>query len=355
MAEEPGPRGRQPAVIEAVAQAAGVSRQTVSNALNAPGRLRPATLARVLSTIEDLDYRPNRAARSLRKRESKLVGLRVNPATAGRAGSLFDRFLHALVEHSVGAGYHILLFTPTDPANELSGFNDLLATTTVDAFVLTDTHHGDRRLEWLQRQQARFVAFGRPWETSQHAWVDVDGAAGTGAAVHHLVELGHRRIGYVGWPAGSDVGADRQRGWSDAVTHHGLDTNGLLANCEDTTDSGVEAGGLLLDSPEPPTALVCASDTLAMGVFAAMAHRGLVPGSDVAVTGFDDSPTAAVVPGGLTSVRQPLEDAAQAIVKRLEAILRDGEPADQGELLTPTLVVRGSTRGADTGNVKETR
>jgi len=335
---QPGP------TIEEVARVAGVSRQTVSNALNAPDRLRAETLAHVLAVVDRLGYRPNRAARNLRRRESRLVGLRINPAVPDRAGTLLDRFLHALAEQSVVAGYHLLLFTPRDANDELAGFADLLRTTAVDAFVLTDTHRGDPRLAWLRQLEAPFVAFGRPWDDQlTHAWVDVDGAAGTEMAVDHLVERGHRRIGFVGWPEDSDVGEDRRSGWLAACTRHGIAVPGSTARSADRTDAAAAAVRPLLDAPEPPTALVCASDTLAMGVLATVAERGLRAGVDVAVTGFDDSPTAAVVAPGLTSVRQPLEEVAAAIVRRLDAVLSGRPTEPPGELLTPTLVVRGTT------------
>ena len=335
---------RRPPNIGDVAQAAGVSRQTVSNALNAPERLRQDTLCRVLGAVQRLGYRPNRVARSLRRQESRLIGLSLRPALPDRAGSLLDRFLHALVEHSAGAGYHVLLFTPPDPDDEVSGFDELLNTTTVDAFVLTDTYRGDRRVSSLLHRVAPFVAFGRPWgDAAQHPWVDVDGAAGTASAVDHLVERGHRRIGFVGWPSDSDLGNDRLSGWSQASGRHGVEQRDLVARCSDTNHDGAAATAALLDSPEPPTALVCASDTLAMGALATLGARGLRPGRDVAVTGFDDTATAAVVPGGLTTVRQPLEDVAEAIVRRLDARLTGSPLPDLGELLTPALVVRGTT------------
>src|SRR5262249_54263285 len=99
----------------------------------------------------------------------------------------------------------------------------------------------------------------------------------------------------------------------------------------------------LLDRADAPTALVCASDTLAMGALRALEACGMAPGRDIAVTGFDDTPTAAALPVGLTSVHQPLEDVAAAIVKLLDAELSDAGAFDTGELLTPTLVVRGTS------------
>ena len=335
--------GHRPPTVADVARAAGVSRQTVSNALNAPARLRPETLQRVLVTVGELGYRPNRAARSLRRRESRLVGLHIQPPLPDRAGSVLDRFLHALAEEAARSGYHVLPFATGD-AEEICAFDELLSTTAVDAFVLTDTHRADARVRWLLCRDAPFVAFGRPWDDGPaHAWVDVDGRAGVAMVVDHLVQRGHRRIGYIGWGEASELGNDRRSGWAKACGRHALDNADLEARCADRIADGVVGASHLLDHHDAPTALVCASDTLAMGALRALDIRGMSPGRDVAVTGFDDTPTAAALPIGLTSVHQPLEDVAAAIVKGLDALLSGADTSDLGELLTPTLVVRGTS------------
>jgi len=335
--------GHRPPTVADVAFAAGVSRQTVSNALNAPARLRPETLQRVLVTVGELGYRPNRAARSLRRRESRLVGLHIHPPRPDQAGSVLDRFLHALAEESARTGYHVLPFAAGED-EEICAFDELLSTTAVDAFVLTDTHRADARVRWLLCRDAPFVAFGRPWEEAPaHAWVDVDGRAGIALVVEHLVRRGHRRIGYVGWDEASELGNDRRSGWVAACTRHHLDNADLEVRCEDRIADGALGAARLLDRDDTPTALVCASDTLAMGALRVLDERDIAPGRDVAVTGFDDTPTAAALPVGLTSVRQPLEDVAAAVVKRLDAVLSGAGVSDTGELLTPTLVVRGTS------------
>src|SRR5690349_18626236 len=108
-----------PPTLADVAELAGVSRQTVSNAVNNPELLRADTLQRVQNAIADLGYSPNRAARNLRTRASHLVGMRFTPAQEGTANALMDRFVHSLVEASAEAGYHVLLFAgdPTDPVS----------------------------------------------------------------------------------------------------------------------------------------------------------------------------------------------------------------------------------------------
>jgi len=346
MSEEsvrPGGAGVPAPTLADVAERAGVSRQTVSNAVNNPALLRPETLARVQAAIDALGYSPNRAARNLRTRSSHLIGLRIGPAQEGTANATMDRFVHSLVEATREVGYHVLLFA-ADAEDPTTAYDDLLRSTAVDAFVITDTYLGNPQAVWLEQRGAPFVAFGRPWDEPEapHAWVDVDGAAGTALATEHLLARGHQRIAWVGWREDSRIGEDRRSGWSRTMQEHGLPTAGLEARVEDAVAAGRDAGARLLDHARP-TAFVCASDTLAVGVLGTLADRGLVAGRDIAVVGFDDSQVAQVVPPGLTSVRQPLEDVAVQLVKALAGLLGHPRTIGPGVLLTPTLAVRGSS------------
>jgi DNA-binding LacI/PurR family transcriptional regulator len=345
-----------PPTLTTVADEAGVSRQTVSNALNSPHLLRPETLARVRRAIDALGYSPNRAARNLRTRSSHLIGLRVDRVVEGTANATMDRFLHSLVESSRDVGYHVLLFSSgvdvgagahdgqADDQPAVAGYDALLRSTAVDAFVVTDTYRGNPQTGWLERRGAPFVAFGRPWEapSARHPWVDVDGRTGVMLAVDHLVERGHERVAWIGWQKTSFIGEDRRTGWADAMHRHGFSTSRLSARGEDTLDFGRRAAHALLDN-ESPTALVCVSDTVAMGALHALAERGLAPGRDVAVVGFDDSIAAQCVPFGLTSVRQPLEAVAVEIVELLGKLLSHKPIQERGRLLVPSLSVRGSS------------
>ncbi|HLN78741.1 MAG TPA: LacI family DNA-binding transcriptional regulator [Nocardioidaceae bacterium] len=342
--------------LATVAREAGVSRQTVSNALNSPHLLRPETLERVRRAIDSLGYSPNRAARNLRTRASHLIGLRVDRVVEGTANATMDRFLHSLVESSKDAGYHVLLFSSgvdagngahdgrPDETTAIAAYDDLLRSTAVDAFVITDTYRGNPQAGWLDQRGAPFVAFGRPWDEPKagHPWVDVDGRTGVMLAVDHLVERGHERIAWVGWQKSSFIGEDRRTGWSDAMHGHGLSTSRLSARGDDTLDFGRRAAHALLEA-ERPTAFVCVSDTVAMGVLHTLAELGLAPGRDIAVVGFDDSIAAQVAPPGLTSVRQPLEQVAVEIVALLDKRLSHKPIDEPGRLLTPTLSVRGSS------------
>lgn len=332
--------------LATVAERAGVSRQTVSNALNNPELLREDTLARVQAVIEELGYTPNRAARQLRTRSSHMIGLRFEPAQEGTSNALMDRFVHTLVEATARTGHHIVLFSG-DPEDPLDGYDDLLRSTAVDAFVITDTYAGTPQADLLRRVGAPFVTFGRPWDdpSAPHPWVDVAGSRGAQLATEHLQELGHRRIAWLGWEKSSRIGEDRRSGWLSAMESGGLDPAGLGVRITDNVDAARMAAHQLLEDvgPDRVTGFACASDTIGIGVLHALAERGLRPGTDVGVVGFDDSLGAQVTWPGLTSVRQPLEQVAIEIVDLVTTVLSHKAVAEPARMLEPTLVVRRST------------
>ena len=345
----PPERGSSQVTLDDVAGFAGVSRQTVSNVINAPERVREQTRQRVEHAIIQLGYQPNRAARALRAQVSRMIGYRIEPVRKQSLASIHDRLLHALADAGRVADHHLLLFTADNPDEELATCGQLFRTGGVDGFVLYGIDYGDPRPAALRELGAQFTAFGRTGHDSEHCWVDVDNTVGVADAVDHLVERGHRRIGFVGWPEGSGVGDRRAEGWRTA-----LDRHGLLTECQDCdvrgTDSieeGTRLGRYLLDRDEPPTAVVAATDTLAVGVIRSARPRGLSVGRDLALVGFDDTPTAHVL--GLSSVRQPIEAVGRAIVEmlleRLPGTPRQTEPppGPKGRLLVPTLVVRDSS------------
>jgi DNA-binding LacI/PurR family transcriptional regulator len=339
-----------------VAKAADVSLQTVSNVLNAPHLVRAQTRERVEAVIAATGYRPLKAAQTLRTQRSHLISV-IIPEPGQWKGELHNAFLHALTRRAQKAGYRILLFTAADDDEEIRAYDQLLSDYTLDAFVITNTHTGDRRTSWLRRKRVPFVTFGRPWgSAATHPWIDVDGTDGERKATEHLIAAGHRRIAFLGWPEDSDVGEDRKAGWELACRAAGLPTDGLVARMEDDLARGRAACAGLLGSPEPPTAFVCVSDTIALGAWTEITARGLVPGRDVSVIGFDDSAAAAAV--GLTSVAQPLDEVADGCLVALGRLLSPGGPgktakagpaagsgAKRGQhrvLLEPQLVIRDS-------------
>ncbi|MFD4422391.1 LacI family DNA-binding transcriptional regulator [Agromyces sp. NPDC058484] len=336
---------RKPTVDD-VAEAARVSRQTVSNVLNSPAIVREDTRKRVLDAIDLLGYRPHASARRLRTRKSSTIGVRIDPMRDGISGAVLDRFLHKLTEHADARDLRVMLFTAADPQDEIAHIRRLRDGSDIDAFVLTATVHGDPRIAWLIEQDVPFVSFGRPWDpgaqTPRHRWVDVDGRVGVAEAVRHLRAGGSTTVAWIGWPEGSGSGDERRAGWqsecglsADARTHYSRRT------LDDVTES-TRAAAELLDLPEPPDAIVCASDSLALGAMTAARMAGLPA---LPVVGFDDTPVARAV--GMSSIEQPLDEVVAAALTLLFGPegddvrpnpRNDEEPTNR--LLAPRLVER---------------
>lgn len=344
-ASPPPARGSGSVTMAMVAQRARVSTQTVSNALNTPELLRPETLERVRQAVDEMGYRPHRAARSLRTRASRLIGYGFRPSDSAISTPVLDRFLHALSETADAAGYRLLLFAADSGPRALSTYEELLRETGVDAFVLSGTEHGDRRQAWLHERGIPFVAFGRMWSAPDVGdWVDVDGAAGTEAAVARLAAEGHRHIAFLGWPAGSGVGDDRAAGWERAMDKHGFPVQDLRADSVNDVEAAARAVMPLLGAGV--TAVVAASDALALGCYRAIAARGGTPGREVAVVGFDDSPVAPLVSPPLASLAQPLSEVGRVAMRLLLARMADRTKPAERVLLPPSLVVRDSLGAA---------
>ena len=319
-----------------VAAHAGVSVQTVSNALNNPALLKQATLDRVLAAVDSLGYSPNLQARRLRRRTVATIGVRIEPTTDNIASSLLDRFLHEVTAQADAQGQHVLLFTATSDEEEVGKIRELASQQVADRFLLTSTHAGDARVPALLEAGMRFVAFGRPWGPAPtHSWVDVDGASGTRQATEALLDAGHRRIGFIGWPAGSGSGDDRRLGWSSALRERlGLDDAdlaALTAVCGDQLQDATDAAAPLLE--RGVDALVCASDSLATGSVGA----ALQAGRSLPVIGFDNTALAAGV--GFSSIDQCLGEVASAALAAL-----DHEPGGVTTIVRPRLMRRQHDR-----------
>ena len=332
--------------VEDVARAAGVSRQTVSNVLNTPEIVREATRERVRAAITRLGYAPSMAARRLRTQRSATIGIHLDPYAGGISGIVLDRFIHALTERATPRGLRILVYAADDAEEELRRVRQLREGGEIDRIVLTGTYAGDPRADWLAEHGIPFVAFGRPWGepgegaamgNPERPWVDVDGATGTRAATVHALTHGPR-VAFLGWPSGSGTGDDRERGWREAMGP-GEDLQALRWTAVDTVSAAraVAEQGLAAGAVD---AIVCASDTLAVGAHLAASHGGH---PDMLVVGFDNTPVAEALE--LSSVEQRPERVADAV---LDLLVADTETHDGAwhRLIEPELIVRTRESGS---------
>ena len=330
---QPGPGAR----LLDVARAAGVSQQTVSNVLNGRTGFSDETRRRVLAAATELDYSPNRAAQRLRSRRSQQIGLHL-PAEQLTVRNTFSiSFLRAATEAAEVAGQQLVV--STTPLDERSV--KALVRSGVDGFLMCNVGEEDARPAVFAELGVPFALMGRLDPTLPQSCVDIDNVAAMAAVVDHLVERGHRRIGYVGYAAGRYWDAERLAGTLGRLRAHGLEIldDWLVTGATDTISAQVSAR---LRDGNLPDAVICSSDSLAILVHGAIGGAGLQPGLDVALTGFDGLTLPVDLDPPLTSVRLPVEAAATAV---LELLLRqiEGEAAPTEGLVIPIDLAIGGT------------
>lgn len=351
----PNQAGRRPHVtnkrvsIKDVAVRAGVSYQTVSKVLNGELKVAPATEARIAASVQELGYRPNHSARSLRTQRSQMIGYSWSSSETEQLNHIVHMFLTGVVSEAEAVGQHVLPFPYRDGDDQVAGYRELIDAGRVDGFVLSSVMYDDPRISFLLERGFPFVAFGRSGPRDEFPYVDVDGAAGLRLATEHLIERGHRRIAVLAWAAVTRVSDDRLSGYFQALAAAGLSVDSdLVGRGESDYETGYQATACWLSLPpeKRPTAVVAMSDHMAVGAMQAAQAAGLTIGRDFAVTGFDDVPLSQYLQPPLTSVRQPIRQAGHLCVDLLVALLSGLPVAERHILLQPELVIRASTHGA---------
>ncbi len=331
------------ATVADIARKAGVSIMTVSRVLNQKGDVSPATRRRVQEIINRQHYRPSGIARSLVTRHSGTIGLVIpdvsNPFFA-------DVALGA--EHVACAeGYNIYLCnTEEDPQRELTVVYSL-EEKRVDGVVLF-SRLGPRQLASVVEHHPAVVLINRQVPNSSKASaigaVRLDDVLGGRLVTRHLLERGHRAIGFLAGPPSSHSGLNRAKGYRGSLAEAGVAANPAWEYpCAPTVEGGQAAArDLLLSKPEL-TALFCFNDLVAVGALHACAELGRKVPRDLSIVGYDDIPLAALVTPPLTTCRAPrYELGAEAVRMLLNRIRGSAEAYKKEVILQPQLVIRAS-------------
>ncbi|HEX6209095.1 MAG TPA: LacI family DNA-binding transcriptional regulator [Actinomycetota bacterium] len=325
-----------------IAAATGLSQSTVSRVLNRTPTVVPIaekTRDLVIETAKQLGYRPNPLARGLRGASTMLLGVIVRDIT----DPFFAGAIEAVTVEASGRGYNVVLGHAHARADEAIALWGVLEARHCDAIILLgDMRDQPRLIEDLARAQAPVVALWQGAQPSEIASVTVDNRAGIHSALDHLTELGHRRIAFVGGRQLGDI-KEREEAYTEYLARTGEPVrDGYLQHGPNEPDGGVDALGRLLELPEPPTAIVAATDVLALGVLHGAHEHGLSVPDRLSVTGFDDIAVATFTVPSLTTVRMPVREMVTEAV-RMALGDRDGPPAGPPAVLQPSLVVRSST------------
>lgn len=332
--------------IKDVAREAGVSIATVSYVLNNKSdSISEQTRNLVLEAARRIGYTPNITARNLRYSRTGLIGYAWHTVPEGQVNPILDRFTYHLAYAAEMAGYHILTFI--QPLEEPQAvYDDLSRAGRLDAFILAGIKYDDPRVNLLLERKFPFAGFGRSNPELNFPWVDVDGYGGVKKAVQYLIELGHRRIGFVGW--GEDLSAtfsERLKGYETALKEVGLPIpDEYIYYGEHSEQLGRDAFDYWWRLPEDqrPTAVMAVSDLEAIGLMNAAKEHGLTIGEDLSIIGFDDVPMSQYLSPPLTTLQQPIPEIAEILIDMLTAILNRRKPQYESQLVQPLLVKRGS-------------
>jgi DNA-binding LacI/PurR family transcriptional regulator len=327
--------------LEAVAAAAGVSRSTVSRVVNGSSHVRPDVIDAVNAAISELNYIPNRAARSLANRQTMAIALVVPEDTNRFFGDpFFAEIVQGITQGLEESDYvlNLQLASPSSPSEKTIRY---LLGGNVDGAIVVSHHSGDDFFTTLDAT-IPVVFGGRPYHPELHRnnYVDVDNAAGAAIGTNHLIELGRRRIGTITGPANMQAAIDRTEGWAGAMRAAGHPDD-LLEHGDFTLASGAAAMRALLDRAPDLDAVFVASDLMALGAISVLRERGRSVPGDVAVVGFDDSSAALSGEIPLTTVHQPSREMGVEMARMLLALLR-GEATERERVMPTRMVVRAS-------------
>jgi LacI family transcriptional regulator len=326
--------------IRRLAKHLGLSVTTVSRALAGYPDVAAATRERVQQEADRTGYRPNPVAQRLRVGRRGTVGL-VVPAEQGTFDQFFLAMLGAVGPLLSRAGLDLVMMGAPPGEAELHAYRQLVELHRVDGILLARTRRDDARIRYLLDRGVPFVAHGRSETAGVFAYLDLDGEAAFAEATERLVGFGHRDIALINAPEHYMFAQHRAAGWRRALAVAGL-PEGPVLEAEATEENGHRLMSMLMARRRRPTAVLCATDRMAVGALHALASAGLRAGRDVSVIGYDDLPMASYTDPPLTTLEQPIPRMAQRLVDMLLALLDGAEPALFGEVWRAQLIARRS-------------
>lgn len=329
--------------ISDVSDALGLTKSTVSRALNEYPDIAPATRLRVRRMADKMGYRPLSHAQAIRTGQTKSLGLVIQLADHDAQRPFLAEFLSGMSQEASAEGWTLTIAATDSPAATIKTFREMIRDRKVDGFVLPRTMVDDQRINLLREAKVPFVLFGRTPDPTDCAWFDVLGEDAMHNAVGHLAALGHRRIGFINGGVQYTYGQLREAGFLAGMSAAGLiaDPMHLQENAV-TIAAGAFAARQILTTPTPPTAIVCAVDMAALGVYRAASELGLCIGIDLSVIAYDGTPEGANVTPQLSTYAVDYTASGKRLSALLIKRIKGQAPETLRETVQPVFLDRGS-------------
>jgi len=328
--------------LDDIARQAGVSRSTVSRVVNSQPYVKAEVRERVLKVIQNTGFHPNPAARTLASQRSWMIGL-VLPRSVSSffSDTYFPRLTQGIAQACNQHNYTLGLFLVGTPEDEEKIYSRVSRRGFLDGVLVQSGQIGDHLIDRLVNSSMPLVVAGRPFNTSDVSYIDVDNVQAAYLAVSHLAQLGYQRIGTITGTINSTVSLDRKEGYLKALVDHGLPVDkSLIVEGDFSEASGYRSMEQLL--PSRPEAVFAASDQMAIGAMRFVRESGLRVPDDVAFVGFDDLPQASLAEPPLTTVHQPITQFGGKAVDVLINLIENGTKPTQRVIMNTELIIRQS-------------
>lgn len=304
--------------IRALAQELDLSITTVSRALAGYSDVSEVTRRRVEQAAERRSYRPNASARRLKTGRADTIGFLLPMGAGGYSDPFLAELLASIGARLAESDIDLLVCPLPEGPGELAAIRRLVEGRKVDGVILPRTRWRDARVDLLLALDAPFVTHGRTSVADAHAWLDIDGETAFREATERLIAFGHRRIALINAPGRFAFAGYRRNGFASAMRASGQGVDpGMIVEADPASDMGRREAARLLSLPDAPTALLCATDRIAIGALSAIFDMGKTAGRDVSVIGYDDLPFAANTNPPLTTMRQPIAAEGRELVDML--------------------------------------
>ena len=334
-----------PVTIEDLSNKLGVSRSTVSKALNDRGDVSAQTKERVAQAARELGYQPTAAARSLRRQRTDKIGLVVNYPIY-RVSDFLAELIPGMGTVAEEAAYNLILYTSL--AGKTQGIKSLCRSREVDGIIIAWPQQLNQTValsRLMTEEEMPHIFLPRRLPHAGLSYVATDHVQGARLLTEHLIALGHRRIGFQRLPEVYETDHDRHAGYVEALRAAGIDYDPALVVAADSSEVDYESKSFyaFLELPQPPTAILFFTDPMAIRALSlAREHRIRVP-DDLSVAGYDGILSSAVTAPALTTVRQPAPEIGKLAVESLLKLIAIGSGEPLQHTLPVELIARAST------------
>lgn len=330
--------------ISDVAKALDLTKSTVSRAMNGYGDISESTRQRVKAMARQMNYQPLSHAQAIKTGRTRSLGLVLQLADHDAHRPFLAEFLAGVSAGASHEGYTLTLASADTDVAVLESFRALLNDGKADGFILPRAMVDDPRVKFLREMNVPFVLYGRQNRSEGCAWFDIRGEDAMRKAVSHLVSLGHTRIAFVNGGLIYTYAEIRRQGFERGMIECGLTPDpALLAENAVTREDGAITVGRFLDLAEPPTAVVCAVDQVALGGYRAARLRALQVGRDLSIVGYDGIAEGGREKPALTTFAVDSKAAGARLATLLIRRIRGEAPEALRETEQAIFLDRGST------------